>query len=130
MTLRRIITIDEAENDSYMLKLECGHESGPVPQRRLPKHRRRCQHCEQITRFKKGSPKVYLTLIRFLRDVPMDDRASAMIDWIDHILRADRYYVVGIEILAAFEMTQQPSSYPLSQWLQRECGPEDSFGFE
>jgi hypothetical protein len=121
MILRRIIATDG--EDWQTLKLECGHEVGPIAPSRVPKKRKRCPHCENIADFKDRSPSDFNHLMRHLHDVPMDDRAVTLGEWIAHIKdAAGMLNAMGGELKEALWLTQQPSTYPLAAIL---CGDSD-----
>jgi hypothetical protein len=120
MILRRIIATDG--EDWQTLKLECGHEVGPVAARRVPKRRKQCPYCEYIAEFKNRSPSDHQYLIRHLHGVPMDDRAVTLVEWIGHITNAAQMVnATGCEIDDALWLTQRPSTYPLAAILFGDC---------
>ena len=116
MILRRIIATDG--EGWQILKLECGHEVGPIAPSRVPKKRKRCPHCENIADFKHRCPSDFNHLMRHLHDVPMDDRAVTLVGWITHITSATQMLnTTGCDVAGALWLTQQPSTYPLAAIL-------------
>ena len=116
MILRRIITTDG--DDWRTLKLECGHEVGPIAESKVPKKRKRCLECENVATFGDRHRRSYESMIRHLHGVPMDDRAATLSEWISHYTAASQMLMaIGCEVDDAFWLTQQPSTYPLAAVL-------------
>lgn len=118
MIMQEVITTDES-NGWVMLKLACGHEVGPVSERRLPKKRKRCHECELVELFYNNARRDYDQLMYCLNYVPMDDRSVVLVDWIKHILRASEYATRcgNIDMLSALEIEKEPATYPLLNYL-------------
>lgn len=86
--------------------------------RRAPKNRRRCLYCEAIDIHKRERPADHQTLLRILSGVPMHDRAATMIEWVRHFNRVRQFYMFsGLDMRQVIEITEHPSSYPLSRLL-------------
>lgn len=120
MILRQIITTNECQGWVFV-NLECGHQVGPLSNRRVPKHRKRCVDCEGIAAHRNMFPNEHRSLMGGLRRVPMDDRATALVEWINHLHRARQLICMGFDSTTAVALTEQPTSYPL--W--RMCFDED-----
>ena len=117
MILRRIITTDEPSPGWVVLKLECGHQVGPISCQRVPKNRKGCLECELIADHSRRFPDDHQVLVDCLRRVPMDDHATALVEWIDHMTRARHFMRRGIDLLHALAFSEQPTGYPLRRFL-------------
>ena len=115
--LREIVTTDEDDCGWITLKLACGHEFGPISQRRVPKKRKRCPACEYIAEHQCRHPEDHQVLINRLHLIPMDDRAAVMVNWVVQYWKARSLSRRGVDFLTALALSQEPTSYPLTKFL-------------
>lgn len=124
MILRRIIA---TEGDQWQtLKLECGHEVGPIAASKLPKKRMRCPDCEAVAACRDTNRGAYDSMVQHLHHVPMDDQVATLSEWITHYNNAtEMFHSFGWEtegeVEAAYWLTQRPTTYPLTAILFGDC---------
>ena len=125
MILRRIITTDG--DDWQTLKLECGHEVGPIAANKVPNKRMRCPHCEFLKEFRESSDEhrvFYNHLVKQLRHVPREDRVVTLMEWIKHFkFMAKLSTAFGWDyrqLDKGIWLTQRPTTYPLAVFLRKE----------
>ena len=131
MILRQIIATEDISCCRVTLKLECGHEVGPIPAREQPKFRKRCKECELIATFRTQSPGDYDFLLNRLRKVPMDDRAAILVQWIVQVRDANALFGKGLSSMQAMSLAEKPSRYSLTAHLccDDDEGPNDEWTF-
>lgn len=119
MILRTIITTDDHSPGWLVVKLECGHEAGPISERRCPARRKRCVACETIAEHRRLCPSDHEMLKRGLHTVPMDDRAKVMVQWIEQLRKVQELRCRGLDFEHAIVVAEEPMRYPfVKHWLE------------
>ena len=125
MIMRRILTTDG--DDWQTLRLECGHEVGPIAASKPPKKRERCPHCEFIAAFRESSNEhrfFYNHLVQQLQHVPREHRVLTLMEWIKHFKTFARFMRLSGWDHGLFDkgmlLTQRPTTYPLAAFLRKE----------